>query len=50
MKVVAIAIGANAAGAVAVGAVCSPAFRPQASGANPFRDAKRLRPKGGTTN
>src|SRR5215813_7443907 len=30
--------------------VCSPAFRPQASDADPFRDAKRLRPKGGTTN
>src|SRR5262249_30287781 len=30
--------------------VRSPAFRPQASNADPFRDAKRLRPKGGTTN
>src|SRR5262249_24042023 len=30
--------------------VRSPAFRPQASDADPFRDAKRLRPKGGTTN
>src|SRR5262245_47477661 len=26
-----------------------PAFRPQASNADPFRDAKRLRPKGATT-
>src|SRR5262245_1201243 len=32
------------------GVVRSPAFRPQGSDADPFRDAKRLRPKGGTTN
>src|SRR5215831_13612198 len=30
--------------------VRSPAFRPQASDADPSRDATRLRPKGGTTN
>src|SRR5262245_21319656 len=30
--------------------VRSPAFRPQASDADPFRDATRLRPEGGTTN
>src|SRR5262245_51056962 len=27
--------------------ICSPAFRPQASAADPFRDAKRLRLKAG---
>jgi len=36
-------------GVTARGTVSSPAFRPQGPGAGPFRDAKRLRPKGGTT-
>jgi hypothetical protein len=31
-------------------AVRSPAFRPQGPDADPFRDAKRLRLRGGTTN
>jgi hypothetical protein len=37
-------------GVTARGTVRSPAFRPQGPNADPFRDAKRLRPKGGTTN
>src|SRR5262249_40595593 len=36
-------------GVIARGTVRSPAFRPQGPDADPFRDAKRLRPKDGTT-
>jgi hypothetical protein len=37
-------------GVTARGTVRSHAFRPQAQDADPLRDAKRLRPEGGTTN